>query len=302
VRLPPLDLRVEDATERLVDVRPIFRHLINERLVMTVILVNTMTIFLRSFEWWRAHTESLLFAIDYACTLYFVVEIGLKLRSAGVRAYFSTGWNVVDFIVVLCGVPLLIAPVIEIQDTSFILVLRVARVMRSFRVLRFVPDAERLWSGVRRGVKASLGVLFALGIYNFVLALCASHLFGDVAPNEFGDPLIALYSMFKVITVEGWYEVPDAIAAGSSPFIGFAARIFFMFAVATGGVLGLSMANAVFIDEMVMDNTRDLEQNVRDLLDEVRALRLQQEHQETLLTDAITAFAGKERSGGGEQS
>jgi voltage-gated sodium channel len=281
--------------EAFLDVRSFLRMLINERLVMVVIIINTITIFLRSFEWWRENTEHFLFLVDYVCTAYFFVEIWLKLRLSGVRDFFSTGWNTVDFIVVLCGLPLLIAPIVEIQDTSFILVLRVARVMRSFRVLRFVPDAERLWSGVRRGVKASLGVLFALGIYNFILALCASHLFGDVAPKEFGDPLIALYSMFKVITVEGWYEVPDAIAAGSTPFVGAAARVFFMFAVGTGGVLGLSMANAVFIDEMVMDNTRDLEQNVRDLLDEVRALRDQQAHQQTIVVDAITFFAAQKK-------
>lgn len=277
--------------------RPLHRLLINERLLMIVILINTATIFLRSFSWWRDNTEHFLFLVDYVCTLYFFVEIGIKLRHQGARAFFSVGWNAVDFLVVLAGLPLLIAPVVEIQDTSFLLALRLARVVRSFRVLRFVPDAERLWSGVRRGVQASLGVLFALGIYNFILALCACHLFGEFAPNEFGDPLIALYSMFKVITVEGWFEVPDAIAAGSSVAVGMAARVFFVFAVATGGVLGLSMANAVFIDEMVMDNTRDLEKNVRDLLEEVRALREAHAAQQAMVVDAITFFAAGEKRG-----
>ena len=65
--------------------------------------------------------------------------------------------------------------------------------------------------------------------------------------------------MFKVFTVEGWFTIPDEIAAAAaSPVVGWAVRGFFAFAVTTGGILGLSMANAVFVDEMVMDNNRDL--------------------------------------------
>ena len=44
-------------------------------------------------------------------------------------------------------------------------------------------------------------------------------------------------------------------------------------AVIVGGILGLSLANAVFVDEMMMDNTQQLEDKVDRLTDEVRALR-----------------------------
>jgi voltage-gated sodium channel len=43
--------------------------------------------------------------------------------------------------------------------------------------------------------------------------------------------------------------------------------------VLVGGVLGLSLANAVFVDEMMMDNTADLEAKVDALAEEIRALR-----------------------------
>ena len=44
-------------------------------------------------------------------------------------------------------------------------------------------------------------------------------------------------------------------------------------AVLIGGILGLSLANAVFVDEMMMDNTEVLERKVDTLTDEVRRLR-----------------------------
>ena len=46
-----------------------------------------------------------------------------------------------------------------------------------------------------------------------------------------------------------------------------------MIAVVIGGILGLSLANAVFVGEMMMDNTQLLEDKVDRLTDEVRALR-----------------------------
>ena len=51
------------------------------------------------------------------------------------------------------------------------------------------------------------------------------------------------------------------------------ARIFFVVAVLIGGILGLSLANAVFVDEMMMDNTVILERKVDALTEEVRRLR-----------------------------
>jgi voltage-gated sodium channel len=51
------------------------------------------------------------------------------------------------------------------------------------------------------------------------------------------------------------------------------ARIYFVGAVAVGGILGLSLANAVFVDQMTSDNTEPLQVKVDHLTDEIRALR-----------------------------
>jgi voltage-gated sodium channel len=50
-------------------------------------------------------------------------------------------------------------------------------------------------------------------------------------------------------------------------------RAFFVAAVLIGGILGLSLANAVFVDEMMMDNTEILEHKVNALAEEVHRLR-----------------------------
>jgi voltage-gated sodium channel len=249
--------------------------LIDERTIVSIIVVNSLAIFLRGFPQLRDAYDFFLFGVDYACTLYFLVEVTLKLTLIGPRHYLKGWWNWFDFLVVVISLPTLLTPLIELSDFSIVLILRTGRLLRSFRLLRFLPDADRLWSGIRRGLRASIGVVLALGLYNFTLGLGACWLFAESAPDTFGDPLMSMYSMFKVFTVEGWFDIPDAIAAQSTPLMATLVRAFFVFAVATGGMLGLSMANAVFVDEMVRDNNDELEADIIMLKQEIIALREQ---------------------------
>ncbi|MEL6548167.1 MAG: hypothetical protein AAFQ82_26305, partial [Myxococcota bacterium] len=107
-----------------------------------------------------------------------------------------------------------------------------------------------------------------------ILALGATFLFRELAPELFGNPLTSLYTMFKIFTLEDWYLVPDLLAQRSgNPWMATLARVYFVISVLVGGILGLSMANAVFVDEMTLDNTDALEEKVDALRDEVASLR-----------------------------
>ena len=80
--------------------------------------------------------------------------------------------------------------------------------------------------------------------------------------------------MFRVFTVEGWTQIPDGIAAAAGSDVWtVVARLYFVAAVSIGGILGLSLANAVFVDQMTSDNTDPLQERIRLLTDEVHALR-----------------------------
>lgn len=254
---------------------------VSERAVVSVIFINTIAIFLRAFPGVSEETSLWLFAIDYVCTVYFVFELTTKIRLTTLRVFLESNWNRFDLVVVVLSTPLLLSPMLDLSDFGVVLLLRLGRLGRFFRLLRFVPDGDRLWAGVRRGLRASVGVILALALYNFALGLAACYILGPLDKVHFGDPIVAVYSMFKVFTVEGWFTIPDALAAKTdSPLVGWAIRGFFAFVVTTGGILGLSMANAVFVDEMVMDNNRELEEEMvrvstgmDDILLELRALR-----------------------------
>ena len=256
-----------------------------ERSVILVILVNTAALAVMGYtdpelsaasttEHATSHAFVVARWVDYGCVIYFLVEALLKATAGGWKSYWSSGWNRFDFCIVLVSAPVLLSPVLDVGELGVVLALRLGRLFRLFRVMRFIPNREHLYLGVKRALKASIGVFLALLIVNVVLSLGATQLFGRLAPEYFGDPALSSYSLFRVFTVEGWYEIPDVIASrAAQPVIAGLARVYFMLAVLCGGILGLALANAIFVDEMTMDNNDDLETKVDALTAEIRALR-----------------------------
>jgi voltage-gated sodium channel len=247
---------------------------------MTAIVVNATALVLHEMAARGSLIRSLWFWVDYLCVVFFLVEAVVKIRAEGWPRYWSSGWNRFDFTVVVLSLPALLSPLLDVREFAFILILRLGRLFRLFRVLRFIPNLDHLVAGVRRALRASVGVFLALLLINLILAVMATLMFRDVDPEHFGNPIVAGYSIFQVFTVEGWNEIAENLAeraaasgkdnAGS---LVIGARIFFIFAVLIGGILGLGLANAVFVDEMITDNTDELERKVDELTDEIRRLR-----------------------------
>lgn len=271
----------------------ILKFLISDKLVMLIIIINSLVLFLGAFPDIHKIYKHCLFPIDYVCTIYFVIEAIIKIKMRTWKGYWASGWCKFDFIIVLISTPMLLAPFLNTEEFALILILRIGRLFRFFKLAKFIPNQEKLWTGIKRALAVSVGFLITLCIYNFILAIGAAYLFSDIDPDNFGDPLISMYSMFKVFTIEGWYEIPDKIAENSTPFLGFVARAYFVFTVLTGGLIGLSIANAVFVDEMVADNTSSLEDKVDSMRiefkHEIEDLKLQNKmEREKLLKDLET--------------
>ncbi len=238
----------------------------DERVVLGVIAFNMLVLFVSGFPAVQSSAiHPILGVADYICLLYFFIEIVVKVRAYGWAGFWSKGMNRFDFVIVALSAPGLVAPFTGTTDLSVLVVLRAFRLVRLIRVLRFIPHAEMLWAGILRALRASVALILALMVYNLVLGLMASNLFGSLSAQHFGDPLISIYTIFKVFTVEGWFEVPDQIAKTHSATLAWMVRGFFVVAVVTGGLLGLSLTNAVLVDEMVMDNNTELEGKVEDV-------------------------------------
>ena len=253
------------------------RFFLSERNVMIAILINAAVIYLMYFP--ELKNNFTLEIIDKLFIIFFVFEATVKLLVLKPKAYFASAWNRFDFLIVLASLPSLFVPIFHIPDTSLFLILRLFRLIRLIRFIRFVPHLGKIMAGLGRALQASLFVILALFVLNFLLALFTCHFYGEVAPEFFGNPLIASYSIFQLFTVEGWNEIPAIISErlskddlGSIIFIGFT-RFYFVIIVLIGGIFGMSLANAVFVDEMTMDNNDAIEAKIDDLQKQVSVLQ-----------------------------
>jgi voltage-gated sodium channel len=260
--------------------RQLVDRLVSDRLVMTVIVLNAIALVLHEMAARGTPVRALWFWVDYLCVIFFLVEALMKIGRDGWPSYWASAWNKFDFSVVVVSLPALLGPFFDVSQFAFVLILRLGRLFRLFRVLRFIPNLDHLVMGVRRALRASIGVFLALLLINLILAVVATLLFRDIDPEHFGNPVSSGYSIFQVFTVEGWNDIAEQLeerAESASPtrtkLLVAGTRLFFVAAVLIGGILGLSLANAVFVDEMMMDNTEALERKVDILTEELRRLR-----------------------------
>lgn len=253
--------------------RKIAHCLIQERIIVFMISINALALFLDSFPAIAEATQGLLWKIDYLCVIYFLLEITIKLTGEG-RTFWDNGWNRFDFSVVALSLPSLAAPWTESHVFATFLLLRLPTLFRFLRLFRFVPQGPKYWAGVKRSLRACAGIFTVLIIVQLAFALGANILFGKHDPANFGDPGQSFYTMFKFLTVDGWSAIPDSLVQRADlPIMAFLVKAYFIAAVLIGGVLGLSISNAIFVDAMTADNTATVEHMVTALHEEVRQLK-----------------------------
>ncbi len=242
-----------------------------------VIIANSITLFVMGFD--EVHEDTILVFIDHSFTFFFVFEIMVKVYNKSWKEYISHLGNKFDFFLVILSIPSLLEIFVVLPDVSYLLVFRLLRVLRILRFMRFIPNLSKMLEGIQRAFKASVFVMIALLIYNVLLGILSNHLFKAVAPEYFGDPLLSLYTIFQVFTVEGWHDIPEAIAtnAGAGSAMAGFARVYFSIVLLTGGILGFSIMNAIFVDEMTMDNHKGMEKKIDDLNAKVERLLKERE-------------------------
>lgn len=235
---------------------------LKERAMLAVVLLNVLVIFLQEC----GIDHQVLSVLDIACSIAFVAEMFVKHREFGFKGYWRDGWNVLDGTVTIITLPALVAYFVpNMTDYGFIIAFRALRVFKLFRTARRFPNLKETWKGFKLALRQSAAFLLAYFIIIVVIAMFNSALFGNAAPEYFRTPLDGIYAIFQLFTVEGWYEIPNAVVGDMSPVWQHVVRIYFCLLLIGGGIIGMSLINSIFVDAMAADNNDD----VKDKLDQL---------------------------------
>lgn len=246
------------------------RFFLSDYCILSLIIANALLIFIQEFE----VRIIVLDNIESIFTILFVIEMVIKINEYGFTKYIANGWNRFDFILIVISIPSLVAIFYSgnLIQLNILLTLRVLRVFKFFRLIRFFPKASDMISSIQRALKASYIIIAGFFLLVFIISLITCAMYKSIVPEYFNNPLNALYSTFRIFSVEGWYEIPDLIASRTSPFIAFVSKLYFVILLLGGGIIGLSLVNSIFVDAMVSDNNDELQNEISRLSKKIDAL------------------------------
>ena len=184
--------------------------------IIIIILINVLFMAMEHYkmspEWTMCmFVSNLIFSAIYS------LEAIIKLLAIGFGNYFKDGWNRFDFLIVMVawvGIALDLVPGINAEQLSFIMVLRVARIGRIFRLIPKAKGLRTLFQTLISSLPALWNVGSMLLLFLFIYAVMGMQLFGLVMRTEnvnrqanfetFGRSIATL---FRMATGESWNAI-----------------------------------------------------------------------------------------------
>ena len=231
--------------------------------IIALIVLNAATLGLETNDKLRLEYSGTFALIDHAILSVFVVELCFKIYAYRLN-FFKTGWNIFDLIIV--GISLLPA-------SGPFAVLRVLRVFRVMRLISVVPQMRTVIGALLGALPGIATIVAVLVIFFYVAAILATQAFGTHADPTmqtlFGSFGRSMYSLFQVMTLEGWAE---NIVNPTLVFFPWALFFFIPFIVITTFAV-LNLFIGVIVDSMETIRRQPQKKAEDTLLEEIRALR-----------------------------
>jgi voltage-gated sodium channel len=170
--------------------------------IQAIIMFNAIVLGLETSDAIYAAAGGFLEALDTICLAVFVAELALKIFVEP-RRFLRSGWDLFDAAIV--GLSL-----IPWAGGNFS-ILRTLRILRLLRVISVAPQLRIVVEGLVRALPGLGSVFLLLGIVFYVGSVIATQLFGSSHPVIFGTLGESAFSLFTVMTMEGWPDVARTV-------------------------------------------------------------------------------------------
>lgn len=240
----------------------IFKRIVDSTLfngfVLFMILLAGVVVGLETYPNIQSKYSSSLHVLDQLILWTFAIEAMIKILSHGKSPwkYFSDGWNVFDFsIVVVCFLPL---------NAAYSAVLRLARILRVLRLVSALPKLQLLVGALIKSIPSMIYVFILLILHFYIFAVLGTFLFQINDPAHFGNLQTSMLTLFGLVTLEGWVDVMyinfygcDQYGYGDSPIPcnnpqsqPIASALYFISFIITGAMIVLNLFIGVIMTGM----------------------------------------------------
>ena len=172
-----------------------------QNFIIALIIFNSITIGMETSVVIMNSIGSTLLLIDKIILAIFVIEILLKLYAYGF-GFFKSGWNIFDFSIVAIAL---------LPASGSLAILRALRIFRSLRLIKNVPRLRFIVESLFHSLPSLLWIFVLLALVFYVFAVIGTKLFGTAFPEWFGNIGASLFSLFQIMTLEGWAEISRSV-------------------------------------------------------------------------------------------
>jgi voltage-gated sodium channel len=251
-----------------------------QNFIIALIIFNSITIGMETSSAIMNSFGNILLLIDKIILAIFVLEIALKLYAYGF-SFFKSGWNVFDFSIVAIAL---------LPASGMLAVLRSLRIFRSLRLINNLPKLRFIVESLLHSLP-SLGWIFVLlALVFYVFAVIGTKLFGAAYPEWFGNLWASMFSLFQIMTLEGWADISREIMK-EFPF----AYIYFIIFILLASYTTLNIFIAIVVNTMSevqqktsTENVNKIEDLIQDEKEELRKDIKQLKEQITKMEDKLT--------------
>jgi voltage-gated sodium channel len=236
-----------------------------ERTITALIVVNAVTLGLETSQTAVARFGPLLEALDRAILAIFVAELLVRMFVHGLR-FWRDGWSVFDFFIVAVAL---------VPATGSFSVLRALRVIRVLRLISTVRSMRRVVAGLLHAIPSMGAVIALLLLIFYVFSVMATKLYGASYPQLFGTIGTSAFSLFQVMTLEGWAAEIVRPVMETYPH----AWLFFIIFILITSFAVLNLFIGIIVDSMQREHESELaedrlrtEANFDELLAAIRSL------------------------------
>lgn len=196
----PVNLKDQNLTGLRGKAAALVEHHLCMHFITALILINAVTLGMETDAGIVEKYGPVLYLFDHIVLGFFCLEIFLKLFAYRL-SFFRAGWNVFDFLIV--GIALLPA-------SGPFAVLRALRILRVLRLISTVSSMRRVITALLKAIPGMTSIMAILFIIFYVAAVLSTKLFGlhpdPIIQDRFGDIGSSMYSLFQIMTLEGWSE------------------------------------------------------------------------------------------------
>ena len=242
-----------------------------ETVVVAIIVLSALLIGAKTYAL-PAHLDEALRILDWAVTVFFLVEISVRfLGDPDRRRFFHHGWNIFDTLIVVVSL-------LPIDNSDLALVGRLVRIFRVLRMVSIIPELRLLLNSLMAALPQLGYVALMMFIIFYIYAAFGATFFAEINPVLWGDIAHAMLTLFRIMTFEDWTDVMYETLSVHSWSWAYYLSFIFLSAFAF-----LNMIIGIVVGTMEQEHQRERDQRAADAgepsladiqaqLDELKAL------------------------------